>query len=76
MIDAFRFRFAAWLHPPGVTLKRGMAEWRNLPPNTKSRNGGIYPQTLKRGMAERRNAGIAPGKLRQEKKKPTENMAM
>ena len=41
----------------GVTLiaewrNGGMAEWRNLPPNTKTRNGGIYPQTLERRMAE------------------------
>ena len=27
-------------------------EWQNIPPNTKTRNGGIYPQTLKQGMAK------------------------
>ena len=26
--------------------------WRNIHPNTKKGNGGIYPQTLKHGMAE------------------------
>ena len=30
------------------TRNGGTAGWRNLPPNTKTSNGGIYPQTLKR----------------------------
>ena len=34
------------------TPKHKNTEWQNISPSTKTRNGGMHPQTLKHGMAE------------------------